>query len=99
MNLIHLGIFPLWKLYQLDKALEEVKLLLIEIGTKRFLPPDLRDNYVKYPSFFETCSKDYLYHSTFSTTTVASQNTTEDININQPDNQEEGQIYKPKIIL
>lgn len=34
-----------------------------------------------------------------STTTVASQDTTEDININQPDNQEEGQIYKPKIIL
>ena len=55
---------------QIAKAIEEIKVLLIEIGIRRFLPTDLKDTYTKYPSFFDTCPKEYLYHSTFATAPV-----------------------------
>lgn len=55
---------------QISKALEEIKLLLTEIGIRRFLPIDLKENYTKYPSFFDTCPKEYLYNSSFATAPV-----------------------------
>lgn len=55
---------------QIDKALEEIKLLLVEIGIRRFLPTDLKDNYIKHTSFFDTYPKEYLYHSPFATAPV-----------------------------
>ena len=53
----------------------------------------------KVPEEIATIISNCYFEESASTTTVVPQNTTEDININQPDNQEEGQIYKPKIIL